>query len=368
MFEILAKVTCGNVTGIPAKLPKLSSEAFTLIEIAIPIILVLMGTIDLFKAITANKEDEMTKARGVFVKRLITGALVFFIFAIIKLVIGFIDNKANTNNITQCMDCFINNKCDNYNSPTKKTSDIPEDNYEIEYEEENEKVVVEMSEEEVNEKLKEKGKLDDSKIGSFTKSYGNINYFIKVPEGSKKNMPLVIFLHGRGEQNNITAVKNLGPVTSVVNGAVQGTEKFIFLAPASPGSNLWHESNTWSSLINLIDEITKEYSIDSNRIYLTGFSAGGCAVWGLVNKYPTKFRAAVPVSCTWTITPSNFKNTPIYAISGGNEGYVSGMQNSVNEINKIGGKATFKSIPNADHIKTQSSYSTKELYTWLLSQ
>ena len=111
MFQILAKVSCGNVTGIPAKIPRLSSEAFMLIEIAIPIVLVLMGTIDLFKAITANKEDEMVKARGVFVKRLITGALVFFIFAIIKLVIGFIDNKANTNNITQCMDCFINNKC-----------------------------------------------------------------------------------------------------------------------------------------------------------------------------------------------------------------------------------------------------------------
>ena len=56
-----AKVSCGNVTEIPAKIPELISFAVTMIQIAVPIILVVMGSMDLFKGITAQKEDEIKK-------------------------------------------------------------------------------------------------------------------------------------------------------------------------------------------------------------------------------------------------------------------------------------------------------------------
>lgn len=108
MLQVLAKVACGNLTGIPAKIPNLTSEIFTIIEIAVPVLLVIMGTIDLFKGITADKEDEMVKGRKMFVKRLITGVLVFFILAITKMVIGFVDNDKSSSTIIKCMDCFIN--------------------------------------------------------------------------------------------------------------------------------------------------------------------------------------------------------------------------------------------------------------------
>ena len=113
MIQVLVKnpVSCGNLSNIPGKIPELTSDIFLLIQIAVPVVLVIMGMIDLFKAITASKEDEMTKARSLFVKRLIIGALVFFIFAIVKLLIGFINSKTTTNNLTDCMECFLNNGC-----------------------------------------------------------------------------------------------------------------------------------------------------------------------------------------------------------------------------------------------------------------
>lgn len=110
MLYILEKVACGNLTGIPSKIPKLSSEVFTLVQIAIPVLLVIMGTLDMFKGITANKEDEITKGRKIFVKRLITATLFFFLFAITKFTISLIDNKVSYNNVVDCMDCFINYK------------------------------------------------------------------------------------------------------------------------------------------------------------------------------------------------------------------------------------------------------------------
>ena len=110
------KVTCGNssqgFTGkyaIPQKVPQLTSLAVTIIEIAVPVIIVLMGMIDLIKAITAGKEDEMKKAQRTLVRRLIAGAIVFFLFVVVKLLIGLVSD--NSVGITDCMDCFINNSC-----------------------------------------------------------------------------------------------------------------------------------------------------------------------------------------------------------------------------------------------------------------
>ena len=113
----ISKVVCGDDKqgfvgkeyAIPQKVPELTSFAVTAMEVAIPVIIVIFGMIDLIKAITSGKEDEMKKAQGIVIKRLIAGALVFFIFAIVKLLINAVDNNAA--GIIDCMNCFINNSC-----------------------------------------------------------------------------------------------------------------------------------------------------------------------------------------------------------------------------------------------------------------
>ena len=58
IFSVTAitKVSCGQVTGIPEKIPELTSMAVDIIQVGVPIILVLMGTLDLFKGVTAQKD------------------------------------------------------------------------------------------------------------------------------------------------------------------------------------------------------------------------------------------------------------------------------------------------------------------------
>ena len=111
MVQFLGMVTCGNLTDIPSKFPRITSDIFLLIEIAIPVLLVIMGMIDLFKGITAEKEEEMIKGRKMFAKRLVAGVLVFFIFALVKIAVTFFDNKSTSGNLIKCMDCFVNNVC-----------------------------------------------------------------------------------------------------------------------------------------------------------------------------------------------------------------------------------------------------------------
>lgn len=104
------KVSCGNVTGIPRKIPELTSLAITIIQIAVPVILVVMGSLDLFKGVTAGKEEEMKKGQKLFIKRLIVGAIIFFVVVIAKFVISIVA-EASSANIIECIDCFTSNNC-----------------------------------------------------------------------------------------------------------------------------------------------------------------------------------------------------------------------------------------------------------------
>lgn len=105
------KVSCGNITDIPAKIPELTNMAINILQIAAPAILVVMGMIDFFKAMSSGKEDEIKKNQNIFIKRLIIAVLIFFIVVIVKFAISLIANALDTKNITSCINCFINNKC-----------------------------------------------------------------------------------------------------------------------------------------------------------------------------------------------------------------------------------------------------------------
>lgn len=121
MFSISTSVFAKNIASCDAtistnviideKIPQTVSTAINVIKIAVPILLVIFGMLDLFKGITAQKEDEMKKGQQLFVKRLISGVLVFFVFVIVQLLVSFAAGGDNTT-IMDCVDCFINNDCE----------------------------------------------------------------------------------------------------------------------------------------------------------------------------------------------------------------------------------------------------------------
>lgn len=105
-------VDCGNnlMTGIPVVFPKIVSLALAIIQVAVPVVLVVMGSLDLFKGITAQKDDEIKKGQHMFIKRLIAAALIFFVFVIVKFIISFVADNSGSR-IMECAVCFIENKC-----------------------------------------------------------------------------------------------------------------------------------------------------------------------------------------------------------------------------------------------------------------
>ena len=109
--QAYTSTSCGNITNIPVKIPQLTSFAVSIIQILVPVILIIVGSIDLIKGMVAQKEDEIKKGQQKFIKRLITAVIIFFVIALVKLIVSFAADSDDTNNIINCMDCFLYNKC-----------------------------------------------------------------------------------------------------------------------------------------------------------------------------------------------------------------------------------------------------------------
>lgn len=109
--QVLA--TCMGSVDIPNIIPNITSMVVTIIKIAVPVILIIMGMLDLGKAVMAQKDDEIKKAQSTFIKRIIAAVLVFFVVSIVTLVFSILanaddDKTIDNDTITGCINLFLN--------------------------------------------------------------------------------------------------------------------------------------------------------------------------------------------------------------------------------------------------------------------
>lgn len=108
MINVLATYTCKGLEGasFDGVLPETVSLVITIIKIAIPILLIIFGMLDLGKAVMSNDEKEMKGAQGKFIKRILYAALVFFVVTIVQVIFGILDSNAK--DAHSCINCFVN--------------------------------------------------------------------------------------------------------------------------------------------------------------------------------------------------------------------------------------------------------------------
>lgn len=89
LFQILEEAG-DPCKGIGPVVALIKNGVFPIIQIGIPILLVLMGTIDLGKAVMSNDDKEIKAATGKLIKRAIAAVAVFFVVFLVNLVFGWI--------------------------------------------------------------------------------------------------------------------------------------------------------------------------------------------------------------------------------------------------------------------------------------
>ncbi|NQZ07371.1 MAG: prolyl oligopeptidase family serine peptidase [Algicola sp.] len=122
-------------------------------------------------------------------------------------------------------------------------------------------------------------------------SYG---YGLHLPKNAdkRKNMPLVVALHyGWGGE---AAPLEYG--FQFMEWMMSPTfSNAIIIAPSALAAG-WHAPENTDALLDLMDDIKETYSINDNRILLTGYSAGGFGTWSVGADHQDQFSAIMPIS------------------------------------------------------------------------
>ncbi|MFO0936746.1 MAG: dienelactone hydrolase family protein [Gemmataceae bacterium] len=218
------------------------------------------------------------------------------------------------------------------------------------------------------------------KTGFINKVYKNADghespYVVFVPHNydGKKEVPVILFLHGSGETKGDKSGK--APVEVGIGPAIKKREKtfpFLVIIPQAEEPRGWGAKNENAKrALAMLEATTKEYKTDSKRITLSGLSMGGMGTWSLAVTYPEKWCAIVPVCGRGDVKQAEkIKDLPCWCFHGDKDASVnvSGSRDMIAAIKKAGGNPKYTEYAGVGHNSWDKAYGTDELYTWLLKQ
>jgi predicted esterase len=113
-------------------------------------------------------------------------------------------------------------------------------------------------------------------------------YCVVVPDNYDPNRryPLIVYLHGSAsDETNIAGARQIVP------------EGFIGLGPKGRGpSNAYSVDNAQDDIAEAIEAVCRTYPIDTDKIFLSGFSMGGYGVYRTFYETPDKFKALIVIA------------------------------------------------------------------------
>jgi poly(3-hydroxybutyrate) depolymerase len=148
-------------------------------------------------------------------------------------------------------------------------------------------------------------------------------------------------------------------------------KRFPFLAVFPQAQTMWFRGKEEIAVFAIIEDVCKNYRVDIDRIYLTGFSMGGFGAWEMGVRRPDLFAAIVPICGGAPLDfLQNLVNTPIWAFHGAKDTNVpvNATRQAIARLQSLGGSPQFTEFPQLEHNAWDSAYASPALYRWLLQQ
>ncbi len=200
-----------------------------------------------------------------------------------------------------------------------------------------------------------------------------------------KKYPLVVFYHGAGERGTDNAAQLRNCATYFIKPEVMDKFPAFVVFPQCPWKQRWVEvdwerdSHTQPAepgqamrlSVELIERLLKQYSIDNRRIYLSGVSMGGFAVWDLIARYPDMFAAAVPICGGGDENQApRCAHVPVWAFHSVNDWGIKVIRtrHMIDAIRKAGGAPKYTEYRGLGHFSWNKAYSEADLFPWMFAQ
>ncbi|MBN1758907.1 MAG: prolyl oligopeptidase family serine peptidase [Chitinispirillaceae bacterium] len=203
---------------------------------------------------------------------------------------------------------------------------------------------------------------------------------------SDKRYPLLIFFHGAGEwgDDNYRQLANFP--YHFINSINSAAYPCYALAPQCTEADAWTSfprypevynpptpTRSMAQVLALLDTLCESDTlfVDTNRIYVTGQSLGGEAVFDIVTRAPHRFAAANPIcGIADTAKAELMKETPFW-IFHGTEDDITDVNYSriiVEALTGLGTPPRYTEYEGAGHNVWTTAYDEPELLPWLFDQ
>ena len=190
------------------------------------------------------------------------------------------------------------------------------------------------------------------------------NYFLTLPKdyNQQETYPLILYLHGATMGSSDVSYHN----SYGIGFYAQQNQDFPFIVVAPQSSDDWFTE----PLDDILNEVIKEYKVDENRIYCTGYSLGGYGTFLMAFEYPSRF-AAIAVVAGYGLPDRacEIKDLPVWMFhdSGDREVPYYMAQDMEQAFKDCGGDIRFSTYDLNSHGTHVQAYSSSELYDWFWS-
>lgn len=130
-----------------------------------------------------------------------------------------------------------------------------------------------------------------------------LKYRLFVPKeyDAAESYPLVLTLHGYGESGTDNELQLTANQLSTAFAAPDWQKRHpaFVVSPqldAGSGAGAWSHADVQATLMTIIESLSAEYSIDSERLYVAGLSMGSLGAWDLLAAAPHTFAGAILVA------------------------------------------------------------------------
>jgi predicted peptidase len=194
-------------------------------------------------------------------------------------------------------------------------------------------------------------------------------FLLYLPEGygeREQKWPLIVYLHGASVRgSNPDRIKRYGIPLMVEN---RKDFPFIVISPQCPAGKRWVDIDP-GRVMDILDKVCADYSVDTDRIYLTGVSMGGHGAWYLASRFPERFAAIAPLcgraDTSWV---DSLRNIPVWVFHGDRDRVCpkSYSDRMVAALDSLGAEVRYTLYKGAGHNIVTRTYRNEELYEWFL--
>ncbi len=195
------------------------------------------------------------------------------------------------------------------------------------------------------------------------------HYVLYVPRDyvPSQKWPLIVFLHGMGERGS----DGLAQSEVGIGRAIRlHPDRFpcLVVMPQCPDKKTW--ATAPKDIETCMRDTQKNYSVDDDRVYLTGLSMGGYGAWIYGAQNIKTFAAIMPVCGGGRVQDAEtLARVPIWAFHGADDSTVNPEKSKemVEAVKKAGGDVQYTEYAGVGHNSWDKAYDEARAIKWLLS-